>query len=75
MSDQSASSPLERPSLTVERLAHLIRSGDDALPHLAISHTSKFKRASQRPLIPHDDVIETLSPQGPDQLRACRDDE
>jgi hypothetical protein len=40
-----------------------------------ITGQEKFKRASQRPLIPHDDVIETLSPQGPDQLRACRDDE
>ena len=27
----------------------------------------KSKRASKRPLIPHDDVIKTLAPQGSDQ--------
>ena len=41
-----ASSPLERPILTVTRLVTLIRSGDDApLFHLAIVHPSAFNRA------------------------------
>src|SRR6516225_9791647 len=47
MSDQSASSPLEGPSLTVQRLAKLIRSGDDAPLHLAIINNSQFNRAAR----------------------------
>ena len=34
---------------------------------LVIKGHETFERSSKRPLIPHDDVIETLPPQGSDQ--------
>jgi hypothetical protein len=38
---------------------------------LVIVIEEKSKRASQGLLIPHDDVIETLSPESPDQAVGC----
>ena len=39
---------------------------------LVIVIQEKSKRASKRPLIPHDDMIETLVPEGPDQALDVR---
>ena len=69
LDDRAAGERLRRP-----RHGRILVQGKMWAPLMIIGQ-EECERASKGPLIPHDDVIETLSPQGPDQLRACRDDE
>ena len=61
LDDRAAGGRLRRP-----RHGRILVQGKMWAPLMIIGQ-EECERASQGPLIPHDDVIETLAPQGADQ--------